>query len=405
MLQPAPRPARHRWQPWAGAAGLLLILALAPSWPQLAASRNLQFALSIGLALGLVLQRSRFCFYCHIRDWLQQGEPRGVLAIALALAVGLLGMTVVQSSWVADPLAGRLPAEMHIGPVSWVLALAGAAFGLGMVVSGSCLSAHWYRLGEGSAVAPWALAGSAAGFALGFQTWNPLYLWAVAEAPVVWLPQRFGYGRALGLQLGALALLAAWVWQRYARRQALPAANPPMLPPDLAQLWQRLWRGRWNYALGGALIGLIACATIVRLPPLGVTATLGSQVRAGLQARGWMPAHLYGLDGFAGCATLPAASWATPNALLLLGLVAGSGIAALASRQFRPSWPRPSEIGRGLGGGLLLGWGAMTGLGCSVGTLLSGVMAGALSGWVFGAAMLAAIWLALRVARGVRGEA
>jgi hypothetical protein len=55
---------------------------------------------------------------------------------------------------------------------------------------------------------------------------------------------------------------------------------------------------------------------------------------------------------------------------------------------------------RGLTGGVLLGWGAMTGLGCSVGTLLSGIMAGAVSGWVFGATMFAGaaatLWLGRR---------
>lgn len=40
----------------------------------------------------------------------------------------------------------------------------------------------------------------------------------------------------------------------------------------------------------------------------------------------------------------------------------------------------------------MLGWGAMTGLGCTIGTLLSGSMAGALSGWVFGAAVFTALW-------------
>ena len=39
----------------------------------------------------------------------------------------------------------------------------------------------------------------------------------------------------------------------------------------------------------------------------------------------------------------------------------------------------------------------MTGLGCTVGSLLSGSMAGALSGWVFGAAMLLALWLGFRL--------
>jgi len=52
---------------------------------------------------------------------------------------------------------------------------------------------------------------------------------------------------------------------------------------------------------------------------------------------------------------------------------------------------------RGISGGVLLGWGAMTGLGCTIGTLLSGGMAGALSGWVFGAAVFLAVWAGLQV--------
>ncbi|KAF1070766.1 MAG: hypothetical protein GAK39_01770 [Variovorax sp.] len=39
----------------------------------------------------------------------------------------------------------------------------------------------------------------------------------------------------------------------------------------------------------------------------------------------------------------------------------------------------------------------MTGLGCTVGNLLSGTMAGALSGWVFGAAVLLAVWAGLKL--------
>ncbi|WP_159912954.1 YeeE/YedE family protein [Pantoea sp. 18069] len=385
------------WQPWA-AAGLIVLLWLfagqAQTWN---GGRTLVFALSIGIALGVVLQRTRFCFYCHARDWLQRDDPRGILAIALALAIGVVGMTVVQSSWVANPQAGQLPPEMHIGPVSWVLVLAGLAFGAGMSVSGSCISAHWYRLAEGSAVAPFALLGTGLGFAIGFHTWNPLYSLAVAGAPVVWLPGHLGYGGALAVQLGVLGLWSAWVWQRHVKRQA-PAVRPSAVPvsKDLRSLWLSLWTGRWNYALGGALVGLISVLAIVRMRPLGVTATLGSQVRGALQTHGWVPERLNGLDGFAGCATLPQESWATPNALVLVGLIAGAFVAALASRQFTPRLPTGRDALRGIAGGTLLGWGAMTGLGCTIGTLLSGGMAGALSAWVFGAAMLAALWLGFR---------
>lgn len=77
------------------------------------------------------------------------------------------------------------------------------------------------------------------------------------------------------------------------------------------------------------------------------------------------------LDGFDGCASVVQDTWLTAENLLLLGLV----------------------------GGVLLGWGAMSGLGCTIGTLLSGTQAGAVSGWVFGATMLAAIWAGLRIKR------
>src|SRR5690606_8868729 len=117
---------------------------------------TLVFALAAGSVFGLVLQRTRFCFYCHARDWFEGGDPRGLLAIVLALAVGLAGYTVVLGGWLPDPSGGTLPPDAHIGPVSWVLVAAGLAFGGGMVISGSCISAHWYRLAEGSPTSPFA---------------------------------------------------------------------------------------------------------------------------------------------------------------------------------------------------------------------------------------------------------
>ncbi|MBL7088889.1 YeeE/YedE thiosulfate transporter family protein, partial [Acidovorax sp.] len=72
---------------------------------------------------------------------------------------------------------------------------------------------------------------------------------------------------------------------------------------------------------------------------------------------------------------------------------------ALASRQFAARWPTWRDAVRGLSGGVLLGWGAMTGLGCTIGTLLSGGMAVALSGWVFGLAVFFALWAGLQIKR------
>lgn len=87
--------------PWIGAslAGAVLWFAYRLQ-VQAGGGRTLAFALLAGAVLGLVLQRSRFCFYCHARDWFDRRDPRGLLAIVLALAVGSVGSTVVLGGWV-----------------------------------------------------------------------------------------------------------------------------------------------------------------------------------------------------------------------------------------------------------------------------------------------------------------
>ncbi|MDP9915736.1 putative membrane protein YedE/YeeE [Variovorax boronicumulans] len=374
---------------------LLLIAAGVHLLGERSGGRALAFALGLGAVLGVVLQRSRFCFYCHARDYFEGGDARGLLAIVAALAVGTVGMHVVMTGWLPVPQPGRLPPDAHIGPVSGALVLAGLAFGAGMVVSGSCISAHWYRLGEGSPTAPFALLGAGAGFLLGFTSWNWLYSATIATAPVVWLPHHLGYAGSAALQLVVLAALAAGLWRK------LPVGEAALpTPRSFIDAARRLLQGRWPYAWGGLAVGAIAVIVVLRLRPLGVTAALGSAARELGNAHGLLPQRLDGLDGFGGCVTAVVKSlWQTPNALLAGGLVAGALAAALASGQFKPAWPTVEQAVRGLGGGVLLGWGAMTGLGCTVGNLLSGTMAGALSGWVFGASVLLAVWGGLRLKR------
>jgi len=353
--------------------------------------RDLSLSVLLGAAFGIVLQRSRFCFYCIARDFIDRRETAGMLAVLLALGVGTLGYHAVFGAFLPVPTPQRLPPGAHIGPVSLALAAGAFVFGVGMRMSGSCISAHFYRLGEGALASPFALLGAGLGFVLGFATWNALYLASIQEAPVVWLPQRLGYGMSALLQCAALLALA-WAVARRGGVQRPAGANAAASP------WQAVLRDRWPPAVGAILVAGIGVIAYLRIAPLGVTAELGSLARTAASAAGWLPGRLEGLDTYAGCATAIKRALLSNNGAFVLALVAGAWAAALAAGAFRPRLPSGWDVARNFAGGVLMGWGGMTALGCTVGTLLSGVMAGALSGWVFGAACLAGIWAGLRVA-------
>src|SRR5690606_10986562 len=262
-------------------AALLVVIA---AWAWLlqgqSGGRDLAFSLLAGAAFGIVLQRGRFCFLCNFRDFIERREPRGLIAIIVALAAGVLLYHVVTMAWVPTPRPGRLPPNAHIGPVGPVLAVAAFAFGLGMAISGSCLSAHFYRLGEGSPTSPFALVGAAAGFLLGFLSWNPLFSLAIYASPAIWLPHQLGYTGTILASLGLLAVLAVLVL-----RFANPASATAEARFDLSGIAARVFVERWPPVVAGFLVAVISAMAFLRVAPLGVTAELGSIVRtAGFSA-------------------------------------------------------------------------------------------------------------------------
>lgn len=380
--------------------GLPAIILVALSWGFLSlntqgvAGRPLAFSLLLGAAFGAVLQRSRFCFYCNFRDLIERREASGVLAILVALAVGAIGYTAVFGAWLPTPATDRLPPTAHIGPVSITLVIAAFAFGIGMAVSGSCLSAHFYRLAEGSVISPFAILGAAIGFGIGFLTWNPLFLTITSNAFLFWLPHHLGYDGGLLLTLAVLAGLA--VLTLWWARAPNPAAAVPL---SLREAVERIFIVRWPAVTAGILIGAISTVAYFRVAPLGVTAELGSIARTLGTDWNIVPSSLFGLDGLRGCATIIKEALLSNNGLFVIGLIAASFVTSILAGQFQPRRITGKDVVRGLLGGLLLGWGAMTALGCTVGVLLSGIHAGSLSGWIFLVAMSVGILVSLQVAR------
>lgn len=341
--------------------------------------RQLAFSLLAGIAFGIVMQRGRFCFLCNFRDFIDGRRSDGVLAILVALLAGVVFYQIITIAWMPVPQPGRLPPNAHIGPVGWVLALASTVFGVGAALSGSCLSGHFYRLGEGAFGSVVAIAGAALGFLLAFLSWNFLYTLSVFNDPPIWLPHHLGYGLSLllaGFVLAGLIFIVLFFDKT--------APVPMGLPENrLQQALRSVFVERWPPVVTGVVVAAVSAFSYFRVAPLGVTAELGSIVRTAGASAAWVPETLAGLDTVRGCISAVKTTILSPNGVFVLGLVLASFAAALSAGKFQPSWPSAGGLVTRFAGGVLMGWGGMTALGCTIGVLLSGIHAGAVSGWVF----------------------
>ncbi|WP_223298048.1 YeeE/YedE family protein [Candidatus Planktophila dulcis] len=337
-------------------------------------------SLLIGMSLGLLLERGRFCFFCIFRDGIEDKNTTPFLSVLVAIATGSVGYALIFGQFLPDTSTDRLPPVAHIGPVSWVLVVAAFAFGIGMSLSGACISGHLYRLGQGYLRAIPALIGTLIGFVLAFLSWNWLYLNAITDAPTIWLPHYVGYSGALLITLSALLLLAFIAIRRGTNSD--PIRKVSAAPLSLSGTLKNLITERWSPIATGAIAGVLGTIAYLRVEPLGVTRQLSTTARTFMDSNKIGPESLVGLDRMAGCVAVIAEA-ITNNGWLVIGIIGTSFAAALAGGRFKFSRLTPTNSATALIGGILLGWGSMTSLGCTIGVLLSGTQAFALSGWVF----------------------
>jgi len=337
-------------------------------------------SLLIGISLGLLLERGRFCFFCIFRDGIEDKNTTPFLSVLVAIATGSVGYALIFGQFLPDTSTDRLPPVAHIGPVSWVLVVAAFAFGIGMSLSGACISGHLYRLGQGYLRAIPALFGTLIGFVLAFLTWNWLYLNAISDAPTIWLPHYVGYSGALLITLSALLLLAFIAIRKGTNSD--PIRKVSVAPLSLSGTLKSLIADRWSPIATGAIVGVLGTIAYLRVEPLGVTRQLSTTARTFMDSNKIGSETLVGLDRMAGCVAVVTET-ITNNGWLVIGIIGSSFAAALAGGRFKFSRLTPTNTGTALIGGILLGWGSMTSLGCTIGVLLSGTQAFALSGWVF----------------------
>lgn len=129
-------------EPYLGVVVLLGALAMAWAYSENAYT-SLGGLLLCGIAFGIIIQRTRFCFVRGFRDPFMTGEGIAARAIALSIIVSAVGFAVLK--WTG--LRGEM---VYVPKAFWFGALAGGTiFGFGMVVAGGCGSGSVWRAGEG----------------------------------------------------------------------------------------------------------------------------------------------------------------------------------------------------------------------------------------------------------------
>ena len=169
--------------------------------------------LIFGVAFGMILQRSRFCFTAAFRDPVTTGGTSLTRAAFLAVAVGTIGFSAL--SLYSISTGGKPLATDSVAPLSILTVIGGVMFGIGMVTAGGCASGTLMRVGEGFQLQWVALLcfmlGSVAG------AWAMGFLAPLGKANVkIYLPDHIGWAGALIFQFSLIAIVyvLAIKWQK-----------------------------------------------------------------------------------------------------------------------------------------------------------------------------------------------
>ncbi len=166
-----------------------------------------------GIAFGFILRRSGFCFTASMRDPLLTGSTSLARAVLIAFAITSVGFAAIQYGAFLKDLP--IPGAGFVVPISFATVAGGIIFGIGMVLAGGCASGTLMRIGEGFGMQMLSIIF----FVIGsFWAARDMGWWTlnfISNGPRIHMPELFGWGGAIAVQLAIIALLyvAADKWE------------------------------------------------------------------------------------------------------------------------------------------------------------------------------------------------
>ncbi len=352
------------------------------------ASTIAQLALAVGVVFGFVASRTNFCTMGAVSDIVNMGDWNRMRMWALAIAVAILGTSALQ-------LAGLVDVSKSIYTASKLVWLShiigGLAFGVGMTLASGCGSKTLIRIGGGNlkSVVVFVFLGISAYMTLRglFAVWRVRFLDSMATT----LP----HSQDLPAFLGASGI---------APDTALTLAAA-LIGGGLL-LWALAKREAWrsDVLLGGAVIGAMVVAAWYVSGHIGYVAEHPETLEeAFIGTNSGRAESLTFVAPFAFTLEL-LMLWSDSSRILTfgiassLGVIAGAAIHTVLSGSFRIEGFRDApDLARHMVGGVLMGFGGVTALGCTIGQGISGLSTLALGSMIATVAIIAGSAITLKV--------
>lgn len=151
-------------------------------------------AFLFGSAVGLLVQRSRFCNTAALRDAIMFKTYRNTKALLVAMMILSIGFTGFMTVGAGHPMNFDVGLNTFAGLF---------LFGIGMVLAGACTVSTWVKTGEGNLGAAWALLFTFVGMFLFSLLWSWNF-WPPAPASMTGEPNlqalQLGFANARTLQ-------------------------------------------------------------------------------------------------------------------------------------------------------------------------------------------------------------
>ena len=319
----------------------------------------------LGLILGAIMNRTNFCTMGAVADIVNMGDWTRMRMWVCAIGVAIIGTQGLAAAGLIDPAR-----TLYTGPaLAWLSYLVGGfLFGFGMVLASGCGSKTLVRIGGGSlkSLVVFVMLGLGAYMTMRGLTgvWRVTLVDPVAIVlpPGQDLPRLLAGGSgplpgirlALGLAIGTALL--AWCF-----------AN-------------REFRSRADNPVGGVGVGLLVVAAWYVSGHLGYVSEHPDTLEDAFIATNTGRAESFSFVAPIAFSLELLLFWSDASRIVtagiagVIGVITGSLLWALVSRQFRwEGFHGTEDTANHLAGGLLMGVGGVTAVGCTIGQGLSGL--------------------------------